>query len=416
MAWQKDYSDKGVAMGQDKNRSIYLFAAVAAVGGIALFCWDFFEAKGTFDGVLTRNAVGESDYTQELTLTSELYEGDYTVEVEAQAMTEEEVRALFALAEEEIDASFLGENEIAESVSVDVVVSDSYVDGQVSASWNFDNYKLITSSGEITNEELEEDTLVTATVTLSCESYEEIYSFCFIVTPMDFSTQEGFLYHLQQEIAEADAEAESLVLPDEIDGTSISWNKKPSYRGLYLIALAAITLVLVPMAQKDEVRRAEKKRKDELLVDYPRILSQISLFLRVGISLPEATARITKRYEERVKKGEERRPGFELIGRMNREIQDGVSETVALEHMAREAGVKEYRKLTLLLSQNLKKGNEHVIMQLEKEDVEAFEMRKAMARRAGEEASTKLLVPMLGMLGVLLVILVVPALMGMNAS
>ena len=53
---------------------------------------------------------------------------------------------------------------------------------------------------------------------------------------------------------------------------------------------------------------------------------------------------------------------------------------------------------------------------MEREDMEAFEMRKALARKAGEEASTKLLFPMIGMLGIVIVILVVPALTALGAQ
>ena len=46
---------------------------------------------------------------------------------------------------------------------------------------------------------------------------------------------------------------------------------------------------------------------------------------------------------------------------------------------------------------------------LQMEAVHAFEERKALAKRVGEEASTKLLLPMFFMLGIVLVIVIVPA-------
>ena len=62
-----------------------------------------------------------------------------------------------------------------------------------------------------------------------------------------------------------------------------------------------------------------------------------------------------------------------------------------------------------MLQQDQQKGNEQLLALLEKENVEAFEMRKNMAKKAGDEASTKLLIPMMGMLGIILVILIMPA-------
>ena len=44
----------------------------------------------------------------------------------------------------------------------------------------------------------------------------------------------------------------------------------------------------------------------------------------------------------------------------------------------------------------------------------AWEQRKTMARRLGEEAGTKLLVPLFLMLGIVMVIIMVPAMMSMT--
>jgi hypothetical protein len=54
------------------------------------------------------------------------------------------------------------------------------------------------------------------------------------------------------------------------------------------------------------------------------------------------------------------------------------------------------------------------MFQLEREAQSAFEQRKMHAKVAGEEASTKLLIPMMGLLGIILVVLVIPALQGIN--
>ena len=72
------------------------------------------------------------------------------------------------------------------------------------------------------------------------------------------------------------------------------------------------------------------------------------------------------------------------------------------------------KKLVGLLTQNLRKGNRGLGELLETEMWQAFENRKALARKQGEEAGTKLLLPMIGMLGVVMVIVIAPALMSMQ--
>ena len=84
-------------------------------------------------------------------------------------------------------------------------------------------------------------------------------------------------------------------------------------------------------------------------------------------------------------------------------------ESESYERFGRRCGVQEYIRLGALLSQNLRKVTKGLNDLLYLEMVQSFEERKARAKRLGEEAGTKLLMPMFLMLGVVLVIVVVPA-------
>lgn len=66
------------------------------------------------------------------------------------------------------------------------------------------------------------------------------------------------------------------------------------------------------------------------------------------------------------------------------------------------------------MSQNLRKGTKGLVQLLRIDALQAFEERKTRARRLGEEAGTKLLLPMFLMLSVVLVIVVVPAFLSMQ--
>ena len=61
------------------------------------------------------------------------------------------------------------------------------------------------------------------------------------------------------------------------------------------------------------------------------------------------------------------------------------------------------------MEQNRKTGTKNLRYLLQTEMADAFEQRKNLARRQGEEAATKLLIPLFLMLGVVMVIVVVPA-------
>ena len=66
-------------------------------------------------------------------------------------------------------------------------------------------------------------------------------------------------------------------------------------------------------------------------------------------------------------------------------------------------------KLGTLLSQNIRKGNKDLLLKLRQEAAVALEERKNRARKAGEEAGTKLLLPMMMMLCIVMVLIMIPA-------
>jgi flagellar motor component MotA len=64
--------------------------------------------------------------------------------------------------------------------------------------------------------------------------------------------------------------------------------------------------------------------------------------------------------------------------------------------------------------QNLKKGSRELVNLLELEAIDAFEERKNQAKKYGEEAGTKMLFPMVGMLVVVMGIIMFPALISFS--
>ena len=62
-----------------------------------------------------------------------------------------------------------------------------------------------------------------------------------------------------------------------------------------------------------------------------------------------------------------------------------------------------------LLTQNMKKGSRHLFESLDQEIEEAFEERKRHAKKAGEEAGTKMLMPMMLLLVTTIIIILYPA-------
>ena len=80
----------------------------------------------------------------------------------------------------------------------------------------------------------------------------------------------------------------------------------------------------------------------------------------------------------------------------------------------RRCKLQPYLKLSSVLEQNRKAGTKNLRAILRTEMEDAFEMRKNLARRMGEEAGTKLLAPLFLMLGIVMVMIMAPAMMTMG--
>ena len=187
------------------------------------------------------------------------------------------------------------------------------------------------------------------------------------------------------------------------------------YRGVVIIFLGVISSVLILFSKKQEVQKNKQDRLKRLERDYPLIVSELSILMGAGMSFRGAIERICNSYKKKVQKNSKLELlGYEEIQKLYRQMTEGVGEVQAIENFGIRAGQKDYRRLAMMLTQSIKKGSKELLINLEKEEEHAFEMRKQKAIKAGEEASTKLLLPMGGMLLIVILILVVPALMQMN--
>ena len=98
------------------------------------------------------------------------------------------------------------------------------------------------------------------------------------------------------------------------------------------------------------------------------------------------------------------------------EIKAGKPERIAYEEFARRCRVKEVTKFVSVIVMNLRRGGGEVIPVLREQGNECWEMRKNAARQLGEEAGTKILLPLMIMfLGIVLVV-ATPAVLGMTSG
>ena len=169
-------------------------------------------------------------------------------------------------------------------------------------------------------------------------------------------------------------------------------------------------LVFVIYIGKDrDLQKQVADRNEQLRLDYPEIVSALALLIGAGMAVPNAWQRVAKDYRVRRQETGRVRFAYEEMLLTIYEMESGVAQTNAYERFGRRCRVQSYNRLAAMLSQNVRKGAANLAILLREEAANAFEERKHMARRLGEKAGTKLLVPMMMLLGMIMVIIMVPA-------
>lgn len=400
------------------RKKIIEIVVVMGVLGLAILIYDFVNTDLNFKGILHRNDAGEGSYSEDMTVDFLDESQNISVEVSEKKLDDKEIEEAFSRSIEEIDSTYLDKNESAENVCYDLNLKSAYADGMIEATWKSNPMGLIGSDGKLKAENIPEDgEVVGLTAFLYYENEERMHSFSVVVNQKSLDTLDGQLEAIKRKVQstdEATREQDNLTLPKKVGDMTLHWKRKMNFRGLQFILLGIAAAVAIAYGQKQDAKKAAAEVIKEKERDYPVIVSQLSILMGAGMSFRKALERINGKYILSVKSKGISRAGFNDMLITYRKMSDGQSELQAIEELGKMSDCKEYRKLSMLLAQNIRKGSKDLLDALEKEEKYAFEMRKQRAVREGEEASTKLLIPMAGMLFIVIVVLIVPAMMQMQ--
>lgn len=181
------------------------------------------------------------------------------------------------------------------------------------------------------------------------------------------------------------------------------WGKWDPIFPVFVVLLLGILF----FAFDQELIKKIEKRKFLIRLDFPDFINKLILLINAGMTVTAAFGRIV---EEATQQG----PIYQEASICIQDIKNGTAEVVAYESFARKCRVSEVTKFISILTQNLRKGNDQMIFALREMSREAWEMRKHVAKRLGEEASTKLLLPMLFNFLIVVIIVAMPAFMAMR--
>ncbi len=390
-----------------EKKSFCMAVSIILVGnllGIGIFIKEEKERSREY---LERNPYGEGAYEETLLAETQGKTQEITVYVEEESYTEKEAEGYIEKAKKELDEwlkkAKKGENDFRFPKALE--------GNPVKISWSTGNPDILSWEGISGENVSEKGESVEIVASISLGEVTEIWKEQIIVYPPKLNEKEKMQREVQKE-AELLSENPSgpLYLPQTLKGEEIHYKKTGAGTGGIICLLSLVLGLGVYPLQKEKEKKQQELVRKEMQRDYPDIVQKLVLFLRAGFTIRKALEKIADGYlRSREKYHTKERGAYEEIVRTCREMQGGIYEAEAYERFGTRCGISQYKVLSVLLVQNLKKGNQNLLELLEREEAVAEDERKRSAKVRGEEASTKLLLPMVLQLIVVLMILMIPA-------
>lgn len=153
---------------------------------------------------------------------------------------------------------------------------------------------------------------------------------------------------------------------------------------LILLAVGILLAALAAYYVEEQIDNRLSDRKDELLSEFPQVLSKLTLLINSGMVVREAWGMVAQSGTGVIY--------WEMQETMT-EFQNGVTEVEAYANFANRCGIKEIRKFAATMVQNLQKGNAELAFFLKDMTSEMWEEKKNLTKRKGEAANSKLMIP-----------------------
>lgn len=391
-------------------------AALFVIVLVFAFIMDM-SSNAITDNTLTRNDTGDGDAIYDLVLNADGLDEDYSYQLKLreEQPSDKQANELFTRAKKEIDESFCEEGQSVEQVRGHINMKEAYAKGAVEAEWTLSDYDVVDIDGDVNQDAFEaaddeQGKLVSASVELSCGEHRQLYDFSFVVFPDELDAGERLIKdinrHIDSEMSKAGTK--KLTLPDEVDGVKLSWSKEKSNTAGKIAMLEIIVIVLLVLEKKEKKKTAQKERNIQLQLEYPEIVSKMAVLMGSGMTVEQSWNRITARYLDE-RKNKNTMPAYEEMLVTEREISDGMTGRKAYAGFAERVKLPCYQKLVRIILQSIHKGSKGVCEMLEKESEDAFDERRLLALKLGEEAGTKMLMPMMIMMAIVIAIVIAPA-------
>lgn len=363
-------------------------------------------------GILKRNPWGQRDAVYEF-YAEGLEEGtvDLTVTVPSRRLSPEEFHQRMPEISEILLSGILGSNVSLDQIRTDLELPEELPGYGIQVAWESERPELLSSMGLLNQEGLRgvdpsRGETFSLMAELSCGEEKELVTVPVTVLPEEMTQGERLAERIDS-LALEDMENETVRLMTEFEGVPITYRRKGRFQNAVLLVLGGVLAACLWMKEKNDEQVQKKRREESLTAAYPDLVSGFLVLTGAGYSIRQAWK---KTVQDR--KQSETLPFSEVYQEMQvtlNQMETGMPEAFAYVWFGKRCGLRCYTRFSGILESSLRTGGSSLRSLLEPEMEEAFKIQADLARRKGEEASTKLLLPMFGMLGIVMVMVTAPA-------
>ncbi len=420
-------------------QKLRLVILVLAGGGIlAAGIWQKEMMEQRRDPVWEQGAVRRGEPGEPERVVSLIAEvGDESIELEVpvagKLLTKEEAGELEAVFWKEVEKRLPGSNSSLWEVHQSLELPEELSGYPFWVEWRSLNPELVSSLGNVVKGS-EGAGRLCGTVHYEEFSWEHLVEYQ--VKKPDLSEEEARreeIFKLLEETEKASRYESLWKLPEYMGHDRVGWKRPAKHHGLTILLLTGVLACGIFWGMDEDLHKSWKECRQAMIKEYPMIVSKLALYLGAGMTIRGAMLRIAdgkikqkgeekEAYGEREALGEKagrkrmrrqrnKRPPdiYDAIRYACHEISLGIPEKDAYENLGRRTGTREYVRLAGILSQSLTRGGGSLLKRLEEEAQDSMKDSLEQRKKEGEEASTKLLLPMVMMLGIVMVLVIIPA-------
>lgn len=393
--------------------SIIAFILIIIFGD--LICLNNTFSKTANVKSIFRKNYGEGEKVYELEAKfKDGYRQNVKIKLPEKANSYDDVKLIFENSYQSILKNMLNGNQSINNITGDVKLIYS-LDNNVTVDWNLNNTLYIDYGGKILWDNMGnvDKVSVDIEVTLSLDTYSKTYNIPLTINKAGRKKSEIIDESIEKYIDEYTKSDKEVELMNSITDEEVEFVEKKKKSSIIYIFIGVIMALVLYMIKGKELQDYEDKRRKQLEIDYVTMVNKITILHSAGMTILAAWDKVISDYEKN-KSTLGMRYAYEEMKYARQKMKNGYSECQAYLDYGKRCGIHSYIKFGNLLEQNIRKGTKGLSEILESEVNDAYEERKALARKKGEEAGTKLLLPMGIMLVISMAIIIIPAFLSMG--